>query len=135
MMRVVAIILSIVVVALLVGCATGYAPSGGRTGYSETQVAPDTYTVTYRVKPNTSEQRAVDFALLRSAELTLRDGYTHFVVLELSDRSHYRGEHYWPACALTVKMGDADLRSPNSRPVYDAAFVQKSIRERYDIDK
>ena len=75
-------------VALLGGCATAptlyaarIAPSG--TGYGEFRLEPGRYRVTFQGGPGASVEQVADFALLRAAELAVRDGYDWFRV---SDR-------------------------------------------------
>ena len=77
------IIVSVCAGVLLTGCASGYSASGWLSdGYDETQLGPDVYRVSFEGNSHTSMQRAADFALLRSAELTLDAGYSHFQVLD-----------------------------------------------------
>jgi hypothetical protein len=67
--------------ALLIGCATAYQPAGISGGFTETQLAPDVWRVAFRGNGYTRGERAEDFAMLRSAELTLANGFTHFAFL------------------------------------------------------
>ena len=70
------------VMAFLQGCATTYQGSGFSGGYSETQLDENVFKVTFRGNGYTSRERASDFALLRSAELTLQSGYKYFAVID-----------------------------------------------------
>jgi hypothetical protein len=67
--------------SLIVGCATGYTSTGFTGGYSETQLAPDVFRVTFRGNGYTSAERVQDFALLRAADLALSNDYTYFGIL------------------------------------------------------
>ncbi len=69
----------------LVGCSTPYQSNGFRGGFTETQLAPDVFRVTFRGNAYTSGERAQDFALLRAAELTLRSGHTFFAIVNESN--------------------------------------------------
>ena len=51
-------------------------------GYSETQLDTNIFRVSVRGNGFTSHERAADLALLRGAELTLKHGYSHFVVID-----------------------------------------------------
>lgn len=72
------IITCLCLVATLSACATAYQREGLSGGFSETQLDENVWRVTFEGNGYTREQRAEDFALLRSAELTLEKGYTHF---------------------------------------------------------
>lgn len=72
----------ILVLASLQGCATAYKSNGFSGGYSETQIDENVYKVTFRGNGYTSRERASDFTLLRSAELTLQGGYKYFAVID-----------------------------------------------------
>jgi hypothetical protein len=73
--------LASVMSTVLIGCATGYTSSGFTGGYSDTQLAPDVFRVTFKGNGYTSAERVQDFALLRAADLALTNGYTHFGIL------------------------------------------------------
>ena len=64
----------------LLGCATGYKPQGQLGGYSETQLAENRFQVLYKGNNYVSRDTANDYLLLRSAEVTLEHGFTHFVM-------------------------------------------------------
>ncbi|GIX25986.1 MAG: hypothetical protein KatS3mg122_3217 [Caldimonas sp.] len=64
------------------GCATTYQPEGFSGGFSETQLDTNVFRVSFRGNGYTRAERAEELALLRSAELTLKNGFTHFVVID-----------------------------------------------------
>ena len=68
-------------VASLLGCATAYQPQGFSGGFTETQLAPDVWRVAFIGNGYTGGERAENFAMLRSAELALANGFTHFAFL------------------------------------------------------
>jgi hypothetical protein len=63
---------------LLVGCATPYEKNGLLGGFDETQIAPNVWRVSFQGNGYTSSDRAEDLVLLRSAELTVQNGYSYF---------------------------------------------------------
>jgi hypothetical protein len=67
---------------LIVGCATPYQSKGYRGGFSETQLTPDVFRVSFRGNGYTSGERAEDFAMLRAAELSLTNGYNYFALID-----------------------------------------------------
>lgn len=76
----------------LTACATPtvYQPSGpGATvGFSEYRIEPARYRVTFQGGGGAPANQIADYALLRAAEITLRDGYDWFRVVDRhADRS------------------------------------------------
>jgi hypothetical protein len=76
-------------VLALAACATPYQPTGLMGGYSETQLGENVFRVSFSGNGNTEPERAEDFALLRSAEVALEHGFTHFIVIAEKDQSQY----------------------------------------------
>lgn len=72
------------VVLMLGGCATAYKPEGHGGGFTDTKFGPNLFAVTVRANGFTSAERAAEIALLRSSELTLKNGFTHFIIVEKS---------------------------------------------------
>lgn len=83
-------IIMIAAIALLMqGCATAYQKTGFSGGYSETQLDENVFRVSFRGNGYTSRERAADFTLLRSAELTLECGFQYFAIIDAnSETSH-----------------------------------------------
>jgi hypothetical protein len=65
----------------LASCATQYTGSGFAGGYSDTQLAPDAFRISFSGNGFTSSDRAQDFALLRAADLTLAHGFHYFAIV------------------------------------------------------
>jgi hypothetical protein len=72
----------LLVSALLAGCATAYQRDGFSGGYTETQLGENIFQVSFRGNGYTRGERASDFALLRSAEVTSENGFRYFIVVE-----------------------------------------------------
>ena len=142
------------------GCAaTPYEPKdGSRFGYSETWLSPAELEVFFDGNSQTATERAFDFVLLRSADLALAGGYSHFVPLEKT----FEIDHTYsssPATYTTIGTtsggtftsqttafgGDTyAYPSPHARVgvkltreaaegALDAAFVSQSIRSKYAL--
>lgn len=92
------------VVVILAGCATPYQPAGLTGGFSETQLARNVFQVRFKGNGFTRMERATDFTLLRSAELTLQHGYEYFTVV---DAEVYRRHLYYttPTTSTTSITG------------------------------
>lgn len=67
---------------ILQGCATTYQKTGFTGGYSETQLDENVFTVFFRGNGLTGRERVADFTLLRSAELTLENGFQYFAIID-----------------------------------------------------
>lgn len=70
------------------GCATAYQKTGFSGGYSDSLLQDDIYQVSFRGNGYTSRERANDFALLRSAEVTINMGFNYFIILNGSEYTH-----------------------------------------------
>ena len=64
------------------GCATSYQKDGFTGGFSETQMSENVWRVHFKGDGFTSMEKATDFCLLRSAELTVENGYKYFSLME-----------------------------------------------------
>jgi hypothetical protein len=76
---------AIVLVLTCAGCATSYHSSGFTGGFSDTQLAPDLFRVTFRGNGYTPPDRSQDLALLRAADLTMEKGYSQFAIVDESN--------------------------------------------------
>lgn len=72
---------------LLSGCATAYQRTGFSGGFSETQLAPDVFRVSFSGNGFTPPDRVQDFAMLRAAELCSGAGLPYFAVVDSVDQS------------------------------------------------
>lgn len=125
----------------MTGCmGMNYSESGAwGLGFSETQLAPEIYRVTYNGY-NIPAAKATDFALLRSAELCQKAGFTHFVVTDQNGQTTAAGGILMPggnsAIYANVNKPEISLtvQFSGERPgAYAAAFVQGSLKKKYGI--
>ena len=58
------------------------AASPAAVGYSEDRIEPGRYRITFRGGPGAPPNQVADYALLRAADVALRDGYDWFEVVE-----------------------------------------------------
>lgn len=107
-----ALILPVVAIS---GCATAYQKEGVFTnGYSDYRPSEDTFVVTFRASEHTPDHLAMQYALQRAAELTLKNGYRFFSVLEQTGKGP--GLHY-PSVRLTIQCYHSE---PTDREWLDA---------------
>jgi hypothetical protein len=81
-------------------CATAYKKIGWKGGYSETQLGENIFRVSFRGNGFTREERASDFNLLRSAEVSLENGFRYFIIVE-SDKSSSLSTYTTPMTSHT----------------------------------
>jgi hypothetical protein len=85
----------------LIGCATTYQKESVFTnGYSDFRASEDTFVVTFRANEHTPKEDVFTYALQRCAELTLKNGFRYFAVIEESSKG--RGLHY-PSVRLHIQ--------------------------------
>ena len=132
-------------VCFLSACATNYEQNGFMGGFDEIQLSEDIFQVSFSGNRYTSEQRAVDFTLLRCAELTLINGYSYFAVID-ANSSVQRQVTTVPG-SLNVAPSIKTISKPSSSNtvqmfkdeidgiiLYNAEITQKSIKSKYGLE-
>jgi uncharacterized protein YceK len=154
-MKTLLIVLSIV---LLSGCATDYQKDSYTGGFSSTQLGENMYQVSFRGNGFTSRRRAADFTLLRSAELTLDNGFRYFVIVGAEKSSNvatmttpttsfttptgyggattttYGGRTFFVSKPNTTNTILCFKDKPKSGVVYNAKFVANALRQKYGLN-
>lgn len=105
----------------LAGCATHYQKETVfSNGYSDYRVSDDRFVVTFRANEFTPAEKVMKYALKRASELTLKQGYRYFVVIEQTDS----GKHLsYPSLRLLIQCHQ---NPPADRESIDAAqFLAK----------
>ena len=133
LMKMQSLILSLSAILVLAGCATDYHPMGYTVGYDETKLAPDCFRVVFVGNGYTSDERARDFALLRSTELVLQHGYTSFGIMGDLGRSSTNSllMFYSPKQELMIRCFSS---VPEDIQIYPATLLQESLKKKYDIE-
>ncbi len=151
----------IAVTVMFSGCAsTQYVERKGNfwgSGHYESKIQDDVFKVGYTGVASTMRDQAEDLALLRCADVTLNNGYTHFVVQDKNTTSYthssytplmpydYKGATYYtggysstysnPDIYFVIRcFHGKPLDLDASQTVYDAADVRANLRERYKLD-
>jgi hypothetical protein len=152
------IITAILVASLLTACSTGYQSNNFwrlNGGYSETQLAEDTYIINFQANGYTRLEKASDLAMMRTAEIGLQKGFTYFTVIENDagfktsyDEPNYNcraignnvscsssggGTTKKPRISKTVKYYKFQP-ADNAGTVYETAFVFASIAKKYGLE-
>ncbi len=148
-------------VTILTSCATAYQREGSTGGYTETQLDENVFKVSFKGNGFTARDKAADFVLLRSAEVTLENGYNYFIIIdakEFSKNSTYTEPTttYGTATAYgnTAYGTSTSYGGPTyniSKPrasntiilfkekpqqfSYNAKFIKKSLREKHKLNK
>lgn len=138
-------IVFILVFMLLGGCATLYQNSGLTGVFEETKISENNYRVSFSGNRYSSSHEAIDFNLLRSAELTVRDGFEYFIVID-GQSSVDKSLSYNPGSLnvapsyRTISMPKASnvIRMLHSKPEevfsYHAPTVVAYLKAKYGIE-
>jgi hypothetical protein len=117
-----------------VACATPYQQRGMRGGYEDTQLDQNLFRISFEA--NTGPGEASDYALLRSAEVTLEHGFAFFVVTSSESAAKVvGGKHAIGTMNTSINTIACFEQRPSDQPsvVYDAAAVRSAIRTKYEI--
>jgi hypothetical protein len=112
--------------ALIAGCATEYQPHSSEGGYSEAAIETGVWRVKFAATPYTLQQQIQDFSLLRSAELTLQQGYSHFTLAAPDGKTSAQ-----PGPDVVVRM--FKQRPEEGVVQYDARSVCRQLGTHYDL--
>ena len=111
-------------------------------GFSDSQLAENVFRIDFAGNKYTKKARALDFSLLRAAEICLDRGFRYFVI---SDKDKYEKVNMGigETKGLLSRMSERSSVSytiitykdkPNVNGVmYDANFLARSIKEKYNI--
>lgn len=126
--------------AAVLGCATPYQARAVRGGYSDMQLGDNVFRVSFEGNGYLSAQAASDYALLRSAELTLEKGFRYFVIASDEERGQVVGGGNAHAAFVTTMPSSmqtivcyAEKPLDPAGLVYDALVVRSAVRDRYGI--
>ncbi len=91
-------------------CVTSYEQEGVfSNGYSDIRLSEDTFIVTFKANEFTPEEKTMKYALQRAAELTVRQGYSYFTVVQRLAASQRKVEGkvlpaiYYPSIRLKIQ--------------------------------
>lgn len=94
-------IMVIIVVSFAVfACSTQYKPQNFSGGYSSTQLDTNLFQVSFNGNAYISREKANDFALLRSAEISVENGFKYFVLIN-SKETNEQGAYTTPQTSTT----------------------------------
>ena len=149
------ILLVLAIGVFIGGCATDYQKDGFSGGFSETQMSENVWRVHFKANGFSSMERATDFCLLRSAELTLENGYKFFTIVD-ENSSTKSSTFSTPQQAYTNPYGHTTftggqvitahkprtqniifmLRKKTDKEgmVFEAQFIVQSLRDKYSSE-
>jgi hypothetical protein len=119
---------------LLSSCASPYRPLKHRSGYSEQPVGKNEYEITFLGKGSATYDQALDFALLRSAEIALKQQASEFAVLNVvnlsSARKYTAASHqFWTASRYQSNEGAVVPSAPEFSIGTDENFHMMEFAE------
>lgn len=111
----------ILISLLTLSCASSYAPNGRMGGYSEMQLADNVFKVSFKGNAYTDPERATDFALLRSAEVAIENGYGYFQITD----SYNGKENFFSTSPTTTTTGFYGNRAVSNTTGGDVLMASK----------
>ena len=151
-MRVIPLVLLLL---LLSACAKPLLPDNYSEQISSTQLDTNTFQISYSGSTSSADEKTLDLALLRSAEVTLSNGFNYFIIVDSSDSdastlkvddpddsdlektsyapTFYRGKRYFHA----DPDADNTIVCFKEKPegfAYVALFVKATLRSKYQLD-
>jgi hypothetical protein len=127
------IIFLISALSLLVACATPYQGQEGsiRGGFSELRLDTDSFRVSFAANGYSNAQTARDYALLRSAEVTLENGFTHFLIKETTESSGGIGHKPSVTNIILCFKGKPEHQGT----IYEAKQIVGALYKQYEIER
>jgi len=130
--RIAKLAFTLLIAAALAGCASSLGPSyrpkgpDGSIGYTDEQLAPNRFRVTFAGPAGSKLVEVEDFLLRRAAEITLKAGYTHFVFnmrrTEANLHGRRAGESWNPALGLLFECGRDGRRTESGIDMISPGF-------------
>jgi len=123
-------VIALTLIMLISGCATGYHKNGLTGGYKELAYDDNVFGVAFGGNSYTSSQRVEDLALLRCANLTLKNGFKYFIV---SDK--LEGKQWFNTKSTVNILIQCFHEKPAEEgiTVYDAAQLRKLLLDKYGL--
>ncbi|HTO07415.1 MAG TPA: hypothetical protein VMR86_10210 [Myxococcota bacterium] len=124
----------------LAACATPYQPEGYAGGYTEIQMRPKAWIVTFRGNGYTGSSRAQDMALLRACDLVLEAGCTHYQLVDAKTVSRYGGtvltHGYYSSTAVPINKPESQIGVECASPGYGMPAQPRAdaLRQKYGIE-
>lgn len=107
----------------LAGCATAYKNQGLGGSFASTQLEAKVLTVTFKGNGFTEQDKVNKFALLRSAEIALENGFQYFTIV---DAQQYPKNSAYSAPTTPTKSLEAKADGSTSAYVNMTMYKQKT---------
>ena len=132
---------TLAVLITLTGCATGYQARGISGGFDEVRLSPTMWRISFKGNAYTDGDKATNFVLLRSADLTIKNGFKSFIIIDANSDIEYSTYNNVaagtsqlmtrPSSSNTILMlSDTD---DFKGVVYDAQFLCASLGPKYEV--
>jgi len=124
-------VMTFLVVAMS-GCATAYQPNAWSGGYKDYALGNNTYEVWFGGNGHTKKDKVVEFALLRSAEVTLEKGFTYFTILESKTDSSYKYEYFSYSHTNIIQCFNEEPIGVQTS-IYNAQKIKNNLEIKYQL--
>ena len=131
----------VAILVTLASCATPYQQKSFSGGFSDVQLNDNIFNVSFKGNSSTSIERAVDFSMLRSAEIALTNGYKYFSILESEkyakeyvhfDRRYRR--YYMEEKPRIFFQIECYNEKPEHR-YFNALYIYNSVSDKYNLKR
>jgi len=138
----------LILVAILVSGCSSYQQKStlfNKSGFSEERMGNNVFRITYEGNDKNSDEEVSDFNLLRSAEVTLENGFKYFVILKAADSSSDESFGSTPSltssstglnklhtATSTIICSEEHSDIPSGQ-LYDAAYTAEDIKQKYGL--
>ena len=112
---------------MITGCTTTYQKLATTGGYSSIKIDKNIFKVSFSGNRFTQEEEVSNYTLLRSAEITLKNHYKYFKIISKNIKSSINGDKN----TVTIKCFNKKPKTDDI--IYNAIFVEKSIKEKYRL--
>ena len=137
----------ILITILFSGCSSYQQKSSlfNKSGFSEERMGNNVFRVTYEGNEENSDEEVSDFNLLRSAEITLENGFKYFVILKTTDSASDESFGSTPSLsssssgvskqhtATATIICSKEYSDISHGQLYDAASIVEDIKKKYGL--
>lgn len=119
--------------AVVAGCATAYRAENLGGGYGETRLEANVFRVTFKGNVRMTQAETNEMALLRSAEVTLANGYAYFLTSGAAPTGSAVSllTNTVPVPATTMMITCFEAKPETGAVVYDARLIVETVGPKY----
>jgi len=120
---------------ILISCSTPYQPQNALGGYSSYKIEENTFRVQFKGNQHTKAEKVFEYLERRCAEITIKNGYDYFMVVE--DSSHINKAEFENKATLDEQLEEFQDPERNDnylldrKPVITRDKIKVILRDRH----